>query len=636
MKQACLLAAILAFSVTHIFGQALRSTPSWPTAWPAEQIEHINLAAWVVFFEDTTSRLLPAAVLKQHFKPMPCKNWLKKRGEYVRSRIWLRFSIDNTAGTDTLRLVFFPGMHARTALYELKNDSLHLEAVGGVFVVQTRFAWQANPNGLPVVVLPGEHPTYLVSVSNFAKLYDQIRSELFAPAAYRSYCQAYKEMQLPFLLFLGFTIGGLTMLALFGLMQFLLTRGPAYFWYAMFALGNALNFARLVEMYIDVRWISSLIPAFHGYTSLPATAFFYLLFVRYFLDLHLQNNLKSRLLAWAAWFFGAVFFATLITNAIHFSGQGISNETAEIFAFFHVLYLFPAILMLYIAFTIKDGLARFVATGTLLLFAASIFVLLVPLFTEAVPMREQHPAENPTWVLCLFVLLESLCFALGLGYKTKLLEMQKRLAVEGQERDRRRIARDLHDEVGSTLSSISILSQSALNGLQQDLDTFRFGNIGDKARAALDSMSDIVWSVNPENDSMEKLLARMSTYASEMLENVGAELHFQVGAGVESLTLPMEKRKDFYLVFKEAVHNCAKYAQAQNVEITLEKQDNVLIMSIKDDGIGFETKSNLAETRNLGGNGLRNMWSRAAAMGGTLALVSAPEMGTEVRLALPL
>ncbi len=167
---------------------------------------------------------------------------------------------------------------------------------------------------------------------------------------------------------------------------------------------------------------------------------------------------------------------------------------------------------------------------------------------------------------------------------------------------RQRIARDLHDEVGSTLSSISILSASAQNSVQKDLDAARFGNIGDKARAALDSISDIVWSVNPQNDSMEKALARMSAYASEMLENVGVELQFQIGTGVESLTLSMEKRKELYLIFKEAIHNCVKYAHARQMKVTLEKKSNSLIMSMKDDGVGFDVLTALG-ARNLGGNG---------------------------------
>jgi|GEM_PF-2256942 len=238
------------------------------------------------------------------------------------------------------------------------------------------------------------------------------------------------------------------------------------------------------------------------------------------------------------------------------------------------------------------------------------------------------------WVLC--------STALGGGFYA--LSRYREIQRLRQEQLRLRIARDLHDEVGSTLSSISILSAAALRGVEKDLDAARFGNIGEKARAALDSISDIVWSVNPENDSMEKMLARMSAYASEMLENAGAELRFEVGEGVEPLSLPMEKRKDFYLIFKEAIHNCAKYAQAKRVEVALKKEGDVLILSVKDDGIGFDVQPETHDSKlntqhsklSLGGNGLRNMRSRAAALGGRLVVTSAPGAGTEVRLVLPI
>jgi len=236
-------------------------------------------------------------------------------------------------------------------------------------------------------------------------------------------------------------------------------------------------------------------------------------------------------------------------------------------------------------------------------------------------LRVRLPFYKTWWFI-------SLTLAAFFGLVWLIFQNRLRQRLE-KEAIRLRIARDLHDEVGSTLSSISILSQSSLRGVEQDLENARLGNIGDKARAALESISDIVWSVNPQNDSMEKVLARMSAYASEMLENVGAELRFEVGPEVEALSLPMEKRKDFYLIFKEAVHNCAKYARAKRVEVALRKEGNALVMSVKDDGVGFEP---YAEAKNMGGNGLWNMRSRAAAMGGSLEVTSEPGAGTEVRL----
>ena len=203
-----------------------------------------------------------------------------------------------------------------------------------------------------------------------------------------------------------------------------------------------------------------------------------------------------------------------------------------------------------------------------------------------------------------------------------------------QERMRQQIARDLHDDVGSTLGSISILSESFLHNVEADLDKIRFSNIGEKARIALENISDIVWSVNPENDSMEKLLARMSSYAAEMLENAGTELLFQVGENMESMSLPIEKRKDFYLIFKEAVHNCAKYAKAKHIEIRLEIKNNTLSMSIKDDGVGFDPDK--IENPGMGGNGLKNMQRRAAAIGGTFSIQSNPGEGANLHVAVPL
>ena len=246
--------------------------------------------------------------------------------------------------------------------------------------------------------------------------------------------------------------------------------------------------------------------------------------------------------------------------------------------------------------------------------------------TVVLPLRVTPPYYRSAWFWGLMGLL----FSCGVYFFFRYREIQRLR----QEQFRLRIARDLHDEVGSTLSAISILSESALNGLQQDLNAARFGNIGDKARGALNSISDIVWSVNPENDSMEKALARMSAYASELLENVGTELRFEVGAGVSSLSLKMERRRNFYLLFKEAIHNCAKYARARQVTVSFKKEQNQLMMCIQDDGIGFVLDSKSTDQRNLGGNGLRNMSSRAAALGGNLEIITSPGKGTLVQLTM--
>ena len=193
-----------------------------------------------------------------------------------------------------------------------------------------------------------------------------------------------------------------------------------------------------------------------------------------------------------------------------------------------------------------------------------------------------------------------------------------------QEKLRLRIARDLHDEMGSTLSSISILSEAALLHLQTDIDRARFGVIGDRTRQVMDAMSDIVWSVNPRNDNMEKVLQRMKEFAVEILEAKAINLHFEADESAKSLNLSMEKRKDFYLLYKEAINNAAKYSDASHIWVTLRSDGNIQTLEVRDNGRGFDP----ATVKR--GNGLWNMQRRAERMGGILRLESVVGEGTRV------
>ena len=193
-----------------------------------------------------------------------------------------------------------------------------------------------------------------------------------------------------------------------------------------------------------------------------------------------------------------------------------------------------------------------------------------------------------------------------------------------QEKLRLRIARDLHDEMGSTLSSISILSEAALRNLQQDIDRARFGAIGERARQVMEAMSDIVWSVNPRNDSMANVLQRMKQFAVEILEPQGIALHFEADEAVATLNLPMEQRKDFYLLFKEAVNNAAKYSGARDVWVRVQAGNGGLTLEVRDNGRGFDVEQVKR------GNELWNMERRAERMGGRFELESRVGEGTWV------
>lgn len=198
------------------------------------------------------------------------------------------------------------------------------------------------------------------------------------------------------------------------------------------------------------------------------------------------------------------------------------------------------------------------------------------------------------------------------------------------ERIRENISSDLHDEIGSTLSSISILSEAVQKNITTEEAAHPLSTISERTRQVMDTMSDIVWSVNPMNDQMDRILLHMQEYLSEVLEAKGIEHIFETNKALEKQILPMELRKDLYLLFKEAINNVAKYSAATQVLIKLNKFDQEIYLEIKDNGWGFDVE------KVKQGNGLKNMATRAERMGGKLWIESIVGQGTLIKLNIPL
>jgi len=195
---------------------------------------------------------------------------------------------------------------------------------------------------------------------------------------------------------------------------------------------------------------------------------------------------------------------------------------------------------------------------------------------------------------------------------------------------RNRIAGDLHDDVGSTLSSISIFSEMAkerLKGRAGEIEPM-LESIGESSRKMLESMADIVWTINPENDNFEKIILRMRSFAYELLNAREIDFEFTADDAANKLNLPMDARKNLYLIFKEATNNLAKYSGANKAAISITMDKNNLAMLIRDNGKGFDVNGPSA------GNGLKSMRKRAEEIGGRLLIESESEAGTTIQLSL--
>jgi len=235
---------------------------------------------------------------------------------------------------------------------------------------------------------------------------------------------------------------------------------------------------------------------------------------------------------------------------------------------------------------------------------------------------------GPIWQQWWFYAIALLLIAAGMYalYRYRLTQALKLQSV------RNRIASDLHDEVGSSLSSITIGSQlaSKLSTNESEQVKHLMARIGETSSESLRSMSDIVWAIDPKNDQGDALIKRMRRIAQELLASKGIEVPFSISGGVEELKLPMNARKDLLLIYKEAVHNASKYADPRTVAIDLTRVNGSLMLSVKDDGKGFDP------TLHPDGHGLGSMQRRGAALGTRVIIQSVAGEGTTVSIRVDL
>ncbi len=198
-----------------------------------------------------------------------------------------------------------------------------------------------------------------------------------------------------------------------------------------------------------------------------------------------------------------------------------------------------------------------------------------------------------------------------------------------EEQIRSKVARDLHDDIGSTLSSINIISKMAMNENNGSTQHY-LERIGEHSAKMMESMSDIVWSINPNNDSLEQMMVKMKEFAAEILEPKNITYTFQGEESLNGAALDIQVRKNIFLIFKETLNNAAKYSDANLITIQLEAKENILYLSIHDNGKGYDFGSIKP------GNGLSNIRERAKSIDATLNMKSSITTGTHVTLHVPI
>jgi signal transduction histidine kinase len=225
------------------------------------------------------------------------------------------------------------------------------------------------------------------------------------------------------------------------------------------------------------------------------------------------------------------------------------------------------------------------------------------------------------WPVCVITLFGGV----GAFYVAKNWRREQELKLE---QVRSRIATDLHDDIGSSLSQVAIMCEVLSRQSLNERETLQ--EIAGVSRNVLTSMSEIVWAVDPSHDHLQDLTQRMRWFAGETLSGRGVALDFSASEASREVRLESEIRRQIFLIFKECVNNIVRHASATHAHVSLQVADNHLALMVEDNGRGFDPKNVFQ------GNGLRNIRHRTRLLQGRLETRSALGQGTVVVLQVPL
>lgn len=213
----------------------------------------------------------------------------------------------------------------------------------------------------------------------------------------------------------------------------------------------------------------------------------------------------------------------------------------------------------------------------------------------------------------------------------KNMMASEKIIKETEEYERFRIAKDIHDDLGSGLTKINFLSEIILKKAEH-LPEIRNNSeaVKETAKKMIENMRDLIWALNPDNTTIANLLARMREYSTDYLEDYPIEIQNYFPENLPQTAITKEAHRELFMVVKESLNNIAKHAKATKVFFTAKITLDYLELSIKDNGVGFNIETDKK------GNGLRNMQSRLESIDGICTIISNNANGTEINVTVPL
>lgn len=450
---------------------------------------------------------------------------------------------------------------------------------------------------------------YKNEITVYLKIYSQY--SLLAPIEVTSFNEFFSEDKVR-TYFQGVFWGAMIALILYNTFLFISVRDKSYLWYSLYAMLFGLYLAARDNIFGQFAWLDHPFVVVYS-ISIGAGGLFVFgsLFAIEFLQLKKLSSGLYRTMQ-GLMLIGILTIIALVVNPL---------LTSKLLNYIAIIYVVSTLVVGLIAW--KDG-STFAP-----LYVAATFMIVISTFSRILRttgvVQTNFLSEHG---LSIGILLEMSILAFALGFRINTLKKEKE---EEKQKLRSTLAADLHDDVSATLSSIDfyaeamIRSGSILPGNGMDLHQ----KIVTNAREAKERITDIIWSINPMNDSWENLLSKSQRFMEEMFEAKGIDHQVTIQKNI-AVRLSLEQKQQVWLIIKEIITNICRHAEASAAEVNIQQLRKTLHCTFRDNGRGFDADTGQQN------NGIANIHKRTALLNGSAVLTTAPGSGTTWSIMIPL
>lgn len=573
--------------------------------------EEVNIESKTSFFYDSTGNISAQRIINQNPAALLSESRYNKEAgsKYLSGNIWLSFTLKN-GSVKTGTVNFYPG-------FAIEEIHAYKSAGKENFVLINK---DASSGFVRIIMDPGEQSTYAIRTKFFKLKYNRVKAILVAD----KYLKKYKnEIDAPYYERnngLKVVSGMLLLMVMFTLVNFIVTKRSEFFYNFLYSFFMFFLIYFNASLTRSSGWFRGFFLSWLDLFLLIAATVAYIQFVIIFLKTTIKHTWLNNFLKFEKY---ALVIMMIAYTCLHFFTK--TFDLQEILENIMKLFMLgAAVIYIVIALRQKNKLVNYLIAGT----ALQVLFSAVSLIVIIAGIEQTNLLTSAGFFFGIGVIASVIFYLMGLTYKNRIelieqirereaiksemdkKEFEKQLdLINARQNERNRISADMHDDLGSGMTTIRLYSEIALNKMG-DSRIREIEKISNSANDLLNKMNAIIWSMSSSNDTFSNMVAYIRSYAIGYCEDNNLQCQINLPEAFPDVVVSGEVRRNVFLVVKEALHNVVKHSGANEVTLTFTQKGTIIHFTIHDNGKGIDK-----EKINAFGNGLRNMKKRMTDLG---------------------